>query len=143
PRCTPAFLLLAVYAAVPGSAAGAAENKPDAAQVEFFEKNVRHVLVANCFSCHGPEKHKGGLRLDSQAAMLAGGDSGPAMLPGKPDDSRLIKAIRYEGAIHMPPGKKLPDEHIAALTAWVKMGAPWPANTATRPTQPTKEFQPT
>jgi cytochrome c553 len=138
-----AFLLLAVCAAVPGSAARAAENKPDAAQVEFFEKNVRHVLVANCFSCHGPEKHKGGLRLDSQAAMLAGGDSGPAMLPGKPDDSRLIKAIRYEGAIHMPPGKKLPDEHIAALTAWVKMGAPWPANTATRPTQPTKEFQPT
>jgi cytochrome c553 len=104
----------------------AEEAKPDAAQIEFFEKQVRPVLVTHCQRCHGPDKQKGGLRLDSRAAMLSGGDSGPAMVAGKPDASTLIKAIRYNDAIQMPPSKKLADEHIAALTTWVKMGAPWP-----------------
>ena len=74
--------------------------------------------------------------------MRTGGDSGPAMVAGKPDASLLIKAIRYNDTVQMPPGKKLKDEHIAALTAWVKMGAPWPAtDPATRPVQPGKEFR--
>jgi len=115
--------------------------KPDAAQVEFFEKQVRPVLVAQCLKCHGPEKQKGGLRLDSKAAMLSGGDSGPAMIVGNADDSRLIKAIRYNDTVQMPPSKKLADAQIAALSTWVKMGAFWPPEKVVRASEPGKEFQ--
>ncbi len=66
--------------------AGAADARPDPAGVEFFESKVRPVLVANCLGCHGPEKPKGGLRLDSRAAALKGGDSGPAVVAGEPGD---------------------------------------------------------
>ena len=90
------------------------------------EVKVRPVLADNCLECHGAEKHKGGLRLDVRAAMLKGGDTGPAVVPGKPDDSPLIEAIRYEGEVQMPPKKKLKAEEIAALTDWVKRGAFWP-----------------
>jgi cytochrome c553 len=116
-------------------------TKLDAAQVEFFEKQVRPVLVAQCIKCHGPEKQKGGLRLDSKAAMLSGGDSGPAMIVGNADDSRLIKAIRYNDTIQMPPNKKLGDAQIAALTTWVKMGAFWPPEKTVRASEPGKDFQ--
>jgi hypothetical protein len=91
-----------------------------------FEKHVRPVLVEQCFSCHGPKKQMGGLRLDSRAALLKGGDSGPAVKPGDPDASLLIRAVRHEGAVKMPRGKKLPDPALHALAAWVKAGAPWP-----------------
>ena len=84
------------------------------------------MLVDNCLQCHGAEKHKGGLRLDVRAAMLKGGDTGPAIVPGKPDESPLIEAIRYEGEVQMPPKKKLRSDEIAALTDWVKQGAVWP-----------------
>ena len=92
----------------------------------FFEAKVRPVLADNCLECHGAEKHKGGLRLDVRAAMLKGGDTGPAVVPGKPEESPLIEAIRYEGEVQMPPKKKLKAEEIAALTDWVKRGAFWP-----------------
>src|SRR5262245_29459843 len=101
-------------------------DRPDAAQIEYFEKNIRPIFIAHCVKCHGPEKQKGGFRLDTRAAMMAGGDSGAAMVIGKPDESRIIKAVRYSSDIQMPPGKKLADEHINVLAAWVKMGAPWP-----------------
>src|SRR5258708_7951991 len=79
-------------------------NDPASAeQVEFFEKRVRPLLVENCLSCHGDKKQEGGLRLDSRAAALKGGDSGAVILPGKPDDSPLIEAIAYDGALKMPP----------------------------------------
>ena len=102
------------------------KGKLEAAQEEFFEAKVRPVLADNCLECHGAEKHKGGLRLDVRAAMLKGGDTGPAVVPGKPDESPLIEAIRYEGEVQMPPKKKLKAEEIAALTDWVKRGAYWP-----------------
>jgi mono/diheme cytochrome c family protein len=105
----------------------AAEPKPSPAQAEFFEKAVRPVLADNCFDCHGPRKQKGGLRLDSRAALLSGGDSGPAVVPGKPDKSLLITAVHYDDNPRMPPRNKLKPEQIAALTDWVKQGAPWPA----------------
>src|SRR5208283_3986191 len=74
--------------------------------------------------------------------MLSGGESGPAMVAGHPDESRLIKAIRYAGEVQMPPAKKLSDEQVAALAAWVKMGAPWPAaETTVRVVETGKEFQ--
>ncbi len=108
----------------------ATAGEPSAQQVKFFETRVRSVLAENCFKCHGSEKQKGDLRLDSREAILMGGENGPAIVVGKPDESILIKAVRHEGEIKMPKGEKnsvkLSPEKIEALTEWVKMGAPWP-----------------
>ncbi|MFL5246162.1 MAG: PSD1 and planctomycete cytochrome C domain-containing protein [Gemmataceae bacterium] len=95
-------------------------------QIEFFESRVRPVLIENCFSCHGPKKQMAGLRLDSLAALLKGGDDGPVVKPGLPDDSLLIQAIRQVGDLKMPPKKKLKTEEAESLAAWVTMGVPWP-----------------
>ncbi len=99
---------------------------------DVFEARIRPILAANCFDCHAADK-KGGLRVDSREAMLEGGESGPAIVPGKPDDSLLIQAVRQvSGAPKMPYGRpKLKPEDIDALAEWVKNGAPWPASTTT------------
>jgi mono/diheme cytochrome c family protein len=124
-------LVLAIVAILPAVAAAgdppSGGGKLDAAAEEFFEAKVRPVLAARCQECHGSEKAKGGLRLDARDSMLKGGESGPVVVPGKPDESALIEAIRYEGAVQMPPKGKLKGEEIAALTEWVKRGAHWPA----------------
>jgi mono/diheme cytochrome c family protein len=128
--------LLAVLATRPGPGA---EVAPTPEQVTFFEAKVRPLLAENCVKCHGPDKQKSGLRLDSRAALLAGGDSGPAVEPGNPEESLLIAAIRHDDLLKMPPSKKLAPEQIAALTAWVQMGAPWPGGgdaAAPRPGRP-------
>jgi hypothetical protein len=105
----------------------AAPEKPSPQAVEFFEKNIRPVLIDNCLKCHGPKRQEGNLRLDTRAAMLKGTDKiGPVIVPGEPGKSRLIKAVEYNGDVTMPPAAKLNPETIEALTAWVKMGAPWP-----------------
>jgi len=116
--CWMLFLIIAGWVISPGFgiAAGAAPE-------EFFEKSIRPVLAANCFECHGPRKHKAGLRLDSREAMLAGGDSGPAIVPGAPEKSLLIKAIHYQDEPRMPPKGRLSTKEIAVLTAWIKQGA--------------------
>ena len=121
------LMLLAWRAASPTPAAAHAadESLDDAARVEFFEKKVRPLLVARCHECHGHEKPKGNLRLDSRAGALAGGDSGPAVVPGKPDESLLVDAIRYGDTYQMPPKSQLPPEEIATLVEWVRLGAPW------------------
>ena len=97
---------------------------------EFFEKKIRPVIVEHCHKCHGDTKGKapkGGLRLDSRAAILKGGDNGTAIVVGNPDKSLLIEAVRYKNAdMQMPPKGKLPDDVIADLAAWIKMGAHWP-----------------
>jgi cytochrome c553 len=93
---------------------------------EFFEKKVRPILAAHCTGCHGAEKQKGGLRLDSKTAMLKGGDNGSAAVPGDAEKSLLVQMIRYDSDVKMPPKGKLGDAEIAVLTAWVKGGAPWP-----------------
>jgi mono/diheme cytochrome c family protein len=108
----------------------AAEPLPAAEAAEFFETQVRPVLAENCFRCHGANKQKSGLRLDSLAAMTKGGENGPAVVPGRPDKSKLIQAIRYDGPVQMPPKGKLSPKAIDALTTWVRMGAPWPAGSA-------------
>jgi hypothetical protein len=105
----------------------AGDGKPSPQAIQFFETKVRPVLAENCFKCHGSDKQKGGLRLDSRVAILKGGDQGPVIVAGQPAQSLLIKAIGYEDEPKMPPSKKLPKELIADLTQWVKMGAPWPA----------------
>ncbi|MBX9627723.1 MAG: PSD1 and planctomycete cytochrome C domain-containing protein [Gemmataceae bacterium] len=96
------------------------------ADERFFETKVRPVLVEKCVGCHGDKKQKGGLRLDTRAGLLAGGDGGPVAVAGKPADSPLVKAIRYAGDIKMPPDGKLPDADIAVLEKWVSLGMPWP-----------------
>ena len=102
---------------------GAGIEKPDPAMVEFFERNVRPILVTRCQGCHGPAKQKGGLRLDTRASILAGGTSGPALVPGNSKDSLLVDAINYGETYQMPPKSKLPDAEIATLTRWVQSGA--------------------
>jgi len=99
----------------------------DPAEIEFFEKNVRPVLVRHCYECHSTAsvKLKGGLLLDTREGTRRGGDSGPAVVPGKVDESLLIAAVRHE-SFEMPPTGKLPEEAIANLTAWIEMGAPDP-----------------
>ncbi|WP_337173464.1 PSD1 and planctomycete cytochrome C domain-containing protein [Paludisphaera sp.] len=101
------------------------DEPADPAAVEFFERSVRPILVERCVSCHGPEKAKGGLRLDSRAGALAGGDSGPAVEPGDVDASMLAEAIRHDGDVRMPPRSKLDQPEIDILTAWIARGAPW------------------
>src|SRR5262249_40334411 len=97
------------------------------AALEFFETKVRPVLADNCYSCHGPQKQKGGLRLDSAESVRTGGDSGPVIVPGDPAKSRMIEAVRQTGELKMPPMGKLTDAEAGGRAAWVKMGAPWPA----------------
>jgi len=94
---------------------------------QFFEREVRPLLAERCFSCHGNQKQSGGLRLDIRANLLQGGESGPSIVPGKPSESLLLEAIRYE-SYEMPPDGKLPDKEIAILTKWVELGAPWPGD---------------
>jgi hypothetical protein len=97
-------------------------------RVEFFEKKVRPVLINNCYTCHSASTNsKGGLRVDDRNGLLQGGNSGPAVVPGQPDKSLLIQAVRHVGdASKMPPKKKLTDDEIADLTRWVKEGVAWP-----------------
>ncbi|HEY2154173.1 MAG TPA: PSD1 and planctomycete cytochrome C domain-containing protein [Isosphaeraceae bacterium] len=118
-------LLPIVLASAPAAAADP-PPKADGAAVEFFEKEVRPLLATRCQGCHGPEKQKGGLRLDSRTSVLSGGDSGPAVVPGRPADSLLVEAINYGDQVQMPPKSKLPPAEVATLTRWVATGAPWP-----------------
>jgi flagellar motor protein MotB len=99
----------------------------DPALLQFFESKVRPLLVERCYQCHGPEKQKGGLRLDSAVGLRKGSDSGPVVVAGKPKESLLIKAVNHEGdGPKMPPKTKLPNHEIAILTEWVAKGAAFP-----------------
>lgn len=96
-------------------------------QLRQFEAEVRPVLVNHCLNCHGAEKQWAGLRLDSRTAILQGGDSGPAVVPGQPDASLLIQAIRHtDEDLKMPKDETLSDEQIASLVRWVELGAAYP-----------------
>ncbi len=132
-RCLPPFFFLAGLTVFVPSAgrAEAAGGEADPAAIEFFEKSVRPILAARCQGCHGPAKQKGGLRLDARAALIAGGSTGPAVVPGNPKESLLVDAINYGETYQMPPKSKLPDAEIATLTEWVKRGAPWGVETRT------------
>ena len=124
---------LALLAALPLAA-----QTPE--QLDFYESKIRPVLVERCAACHsaGAPSVQGGLRVDSRQALLEGGASGPAILPGNPDRSRLIQALTYaDEALQMPPGGKLSDETIEAFRQWVRMGAPDPRTAETSaPTKP-------
>jgi len=135
-RLSPGAVLLGLLAcslAAAGSVsppALAADSPAGEAGIAFFESKVRPILFEHCYKCHGPdsEEGEGELRVDSLDALLRGGESGPAIVRGEPSRSLLIRAVRHDGEVSMPPKKKLAQHEIDALTAWVKMGAPWPGS---------------
>jgi hypothetical protein len=101
---------------------------PDARQVEFFESKIRPVLVEQCYGCHSADakakkKLKGGLTLDTKEGLLTGGDSGPAVVPGKPAESLLLKSLKCDGDLKMPPKGKLPDAVLTDFETWIAAGA--------------------
>ena len=111
--------------------ASSAEAELTPQQLEFFEKRVRPILVSECYDCHSGEEQNGSLSVESRAALLRGGDTGPSVVPEKPADSLLIKAIRYDDRnLQMPPQNRLKDEDIAVLEKWVAMGLPDPRTEA-------------
>ena len=113
--------LAIVAALVLSSLATAAEPPtPEAKKVEFFENKIRPVLVEHCYKCHSEkaEKLQGKLLLDSREAARKGGESGAAIVPGDPDGSLLVQALRFEN-FEMPPGGKLPAEVIADFERWI------------------------
>jgi len=121
-------LSIAVALLISTSAASAAE--PDRKGLDFFEAKIRPMLVKHCYECHSAEavtkkKLKGNLLLDSRDGSRKGGESGPAVVPGKPDESLLISALKHDG-YEMPPAGKLPDEIIGHFVKWIEMGAPDP-----------------
>ncbi|MEX2140138.1 MAG: PSD1 and planctomycete cytochrome C domain-containing protein [Pirellulales bacterium] len=102
------------------------QDKVSPQDIDFFEKEIRPLLAANCFECHGEKKQEAGLRLDARLPAMRGGDEGPVIKAGDPEASKLVAAVRYTGDIQMPPDGKLPSEKVEVLAAWVKRGAPWP-----------------
>ena len=116
-------------------------------QTEFFETKIRPLFQANCVSCHGKTDPDAGLSLETAEGIRTGGKSGPVIVPGDPDKSILILAVRQTGPLKMPKGKRLRLDEVANLEKWVKMGAPWPAP-APKPAaslwslQPVKSYQP-
>jgi hypothetical protein len=124
------WLALSLVAGRSSGLRAAPPDGRDARGVEFFESKIRPLLANTCYQCHSRQskKVKGGLLLDSREGLLKGGDSGPILVAGDPDQSLLIKAVRYKDEdLRMPPdGKKLTGAQVADLEAWVKMGAPLP-----------------
>ena len=120
------LIAIAVVAVFPLVTAGDAVNDP--AKIVFFENNVRPLLVKHCYECHSHEAEiNGGLALDARAGWADGGDSGPAIVPGSPEKSLLIKAVTYSDPDYeMPPDGKLPAAEIEILRKWIAMGAPDP-----------------
>src|SRR5579862_3820715 len=91
---------------------------------------VRGILETRCLSCHGPDKQKGGLRVDSREAILKGGDSGPAAICGDPNLSLILRAVRHRaGDLQMPPKESLPPDQIELLSRWVETGMTWGGST--------------
>ena len=119
----PGFAILAM------SAMSSAADTDAAAQLKFFESKIRPLLVKRCFKCHADKKQKGGLRLDARSLMLKGGESGATIVPGKPDKSLLIEAVRYE-SLEMPPDGKLKPAEINLFVQWIADGAFWPEHDA-------------
>jgi uncharacterized protein DUF1553/uncharacterized protein DUF1549/cytochrome c len=135
-----------VFLMAPQRQAQTAQSVQDPSRegLEFFEKKIRPALAENCYACHSEKSKKpqGGLLLDSIEAMLKGGASGqPAIVPGDPEKSLLIKAIRHTDArLRMPMGDKLPDQVIKDFETWVKMGAPAPRGSAAASNYPAYDF---
>jgi Protein of unknown function (DUF1553)/Protein of unknown function (DUF1549)/Planctomycete cytochrome C len=107
-----------------------AMSHPNAEQEAFFETKVRPLLASRCFRCHGEKEQKGGIRLDSAAALLGKNDDEALVKPGKPNESRIIEVIGYKDEPKMPPDGKLPDADAQTLREWVRRGAHFPSKNA-------------
>jgi len=120
-----------LFACFVSAAALAADDEAQREGAKFFENEVRPILAQHCFECHGEKKQKGGLRVDHIGYLKTGGDTGPALVPGKPEESPMIEAVHYQNKdFQMPPKQKLPEAEIAVLEKWIKIGAPWPEDAA-------------
>lgn len=122
------LLLVVIFAGASPNGAVGQTNQPDEAKLEFFERKIRPVLIDNCFNCHSANTNsRGGLRVDDRNGLVVGGGRGPAVVPGHPEKSLLIEAVRKTHAeVKMPPKKELNEQQIADLTQWIKDGAAWP-----------------
>ncbi len=123
--------VMAALTAAPGLAVAesATPTATEAARIDFFEKKVRPILVSHCYTCHSADtKPSGGLRVDDRNGLLAGGNTGPAVVPGDPDKSLLLRRVIQKNVKRRMPleGKPLSDEQVALLSAWIKDGAAWP-----------------
>ncbi len=116
------FLVLSSGTALLSAPSG---TEVDREAMDFFETKVRPLLVENCYSCHGDKQQLSSLRVDSREALLKGGLRGSALVPGDPDQSLFIQAVRHQD-LKMPLGRMLADAEIGHLESWVRMGAPWP-----------------
>ena len=116
--------------------------QPTTEQIEFFESAIRPLLAEHCYQCHSQKANPvfAGLRLDSRSDLEKGSDSGPVVIPGKPEESRLVEVVRGTGALQMPPAGKLSADKIAALVKWIEMGAPWPDEKALLSAKPGSKF---
>ena len=119
--------LLQFFFRVVSVAAAAAWCNAVIADEEHFERHIRPLLAEHCWECHGEESQEGGLRLDTAAAMLKGGAAGSVVVPGRPDSSLLIKAVRQTGDLRMPPDGRLRNSQVADLEKWIAEGAHWPS----------------
>src|SRR5262249_32637606 len=119
-----------VLAATSTTGFAAEDPKPDPVSIEFFEKQVRPLLVKQCISCHGPAQQFSSLRVDSRESLLKGGNRGPAIVPADPTLSLFATAVRDEG-LKLLMGATLAPEEVAAIEKWITLGAPWPSATAT------------
>ena len=100
-------------------------QKPGGSDQQFFDDRVAPILSKRCLGCHNNELNDGDISFEDRQTLIKGGGRGPAVVPGKPDKSVLVKAIRHNGDLQMPPGQKLAAADIATLTEWIKRGAPW------------------
>src|SRR5262245_55025495 len=119
---------VALVALAPAAAPGQTPPPDEEARIDFFEKKVRPVLVNNCFNCHSASTNsQGGLRVDDRNGLIQGGGRGSAVVPGQPEKSLLIQAVRHTHKnVKMPPKKQLAAEEVADLTKWIRDGAAWP-----------------
>jgi hypothetical protein len=115
-------------------------EEPEAEAEEFFERHVRPILVSACMECHGSEHYEGGLQLTSRAAMLKGGDSGPALVVPFPGQSLLMEAVGQQGDLRMPPDSRLNEAQQATLARWIELGAPWPDSADVAPSWGEREI---
>ena len=123
-RFLPAAILASLLTATAHVPLSAAE--PNAKSVAFFEKKIRPVLIDQCIDCHSGDDPESGLRVDSLAGLIRGGERGPAIVIGKPEQSMLVRTIRHGELVKMPAKKKLPAAQIADIVRWIKQGAVWP-----------------
>ena len=129
------LLLCALSPRLIGSLFAADDPAKSSEGPQFYKVKVRPILSGSCYACH-TDTALGHLRVASRAALIEGGGRGPAIVPGDPDKSLLIEAVRQTGTLKMPMNGKLSDQEVADLVAWIKMGAPWDAADAAQPIVP-------